>query len=203
MYRCRRTSRRIRPSCSFSSRNSAEKQVTAPHEGLFLAHPVGLPLVTPHRGPAEPSGLRETRAPPRTRSSTTLAATTVEIDGPDGHHLQRVRRLRAGEPRHRRRRRRERGGATRSSRGRARPAGARRRGATRGVEPEIVPRVALAVALTKAGIARHRCRPLHRARRRPRSLRCGPAGVSSVGTRPRPSGRVERMRVTAREAAAQ
>ena len=68
------------------------EQVTPPARGTVLAHPISLPSVTPPS--SRVGGRRRTR--PRTRSSTSLDD-SVEITGADGHHLQRVRRLRVGE----------------------------------------------------------------------------------------------------------
>ena len=125
---------------------------------------------------------------------------SVEIAGPDGHHLQRVRRLRAGEH------------VTLAD-----GAGAWRRyeiesvgsgrlglGARSGrfVEPEIVPRVVLALALTKAGALETvvtRCTELGVARVIPMRSR------RSVvrWTEEQAEHAVERLRRTAREASAQ
>lgn len=124
----------------------------------------------------------------------------VEITGPDGHHLQRVRRLGPGE--HMtlsdgagtwRRYEIEQVAPARLS------LGAR---GDRVVEPEILPRVSLAVALTKAGALDTvvaRCTELGVARFIPlRTRRC-----VVRWTAPQADRGVERLRVTAREAAAQ
>jgi len=73
----------------------------------------------------------------------------VEIGGADGHHLQRVRRLRAGE----RITVADGAGTWRLYEIEAERAGGLRLGARSELtaEPEIVPRVSLALALTKAG----------------------------------------------------
>ena len=71
------------------------------------------------------------------------------------------------------------------------------------VEPEIVPRVALAVALDQGRRARDRRRAVHRARRRPHHADPDPALCRAVDARRRPSTRSSACGVTAREAAAQ
>ena len=124
----------------------------------------------------------------------------VEVAGADGHHLQRVRRLRAGEH-----------VTAADGRGNWRRyeieavASGRLRLAARGgscAEPEIVPRVALAVALTKAGALDRvvaRCTELGVARVTPvRTRRCVVQWDAAQAQRG-----VERLRGAAREAAAQ
>jgi 16S rRNA (uracil1498-N3)-methyltransferase len=124
----------------------------------------------------------------------------LEITGADGHHLQRVRRLRIGE--HVTAadgagswRRYEIEGVE-TGRLRLSARGARRR------EPEIVPRVELAVALTKAGALDTvvaRCTELGVARITPvRAGRCVVQWNSAQAERA-----VDRLRKVAREAAAQ
>lgn len=125
---------------------------------------------------------------------------TVEITGADGHHLQRVRRLRVGE--HLTvadglgswRRYEIDEVVSGSLRARAR--------SVRFVEPEIVPRVCLAVALTKAGALDTvvaRCTELGVSRITPiRTRRCVVRWDAAQAERA-----VERLRTTAREAAAQ
>ena len=125
---------------------------------------------------------------------------TIEITGDDGHHLQRVRRIRVGED-------------VTAADGfgswrryeveaiapRQLQLGAR--GPLR-VEPEIAPRVSLAVALTKAGAldtVMARCTELGVARVVPvRTRRCVVRWDAAQAERA-----VERLRVIAREAAAQ
>ena len=124
----------------------------------------------------------------------------VEVAGADGHHLQRVRRLRVGEH-----------VTAADGRGNWRRyeieavASGRLRLAARGescTEPEIVPRVALAVALTKAGALDRvgaRCTELGVARVTPvRTRRCVVQWDAAQAQRG-----VERLRGAAREAAAQ
>jgi 16S rRNA (uracil1498-N3)-methyltransferase len=124
----------------------------------------------------------------------------VEVAGADGHHLQRVRRLRVGEH-----------VTAADGRGSWRRyeieavASGRLRLAARGgscAEPEIVPRVALAVALTKAGALDRvvaRCTELGVARVTPvRTRRCVVQWDAAQAQRG-----VERLRGAAREAAAQ
>jgi 16S rRNA (uracil1498-N3)-methyltransferase len=127
-------------------------------------------------------------------------ADTVEITGADGHHLQRVRRLRAGEH------------VTIAD-----GAGAWRRyeitavapgtltcvaRSERFVEPDLVPHVSLAVALTKAGALDTvvaRCTEIGVTRVTPiRTRRCVVRWDAAQSERA-----VERLRTTAREAAAQ
>ena len=124
----------------------------------------------------------------------------VEIAGADGHHLQRVRRLRVGEH------------VTAAD-----GAGAWRRYEIDAIEPgrlhlsargerfrdpELVPGVALAIALTKAGALDTvvaRCTELGVARITPvRARRCVVQWDAAHGERA-----VERLRTVAREAAAQ
>jgi 16S rRNA (uracil1498-N3)-methyltransferase len=124
----------------------------------------------------------------------------LEITGTDGHHLQRVRRLRIGEhvtaadgAGSWRRYEIE---AVEPGRLRLRASGERRR------EPEIVPRVELAVALTKAGALDTvvaRCTELGVARITPvRARRCVVQWDAAQASRA-----VERLRHVAREASAQ
>jgi len=124
----------------------------------------------------------------------------VEIQGGDGHHLQRVRRLRVGEP-----------VTLADGRGTWRryeiesAASGRlvlRARSDRCVEPEIVPRVVVAMALTKSGALDTvvaRCTELGVARFQPiRTRRCvvrwSPAQADHA---------FERLRLSAREASAQ
>lgn len=125
---------------------------------------------------------------------------TIDIAGDDGHHLQRVRRIRVGEhvtvaDGYGSWRRYE---VEEIASGRLRLAA---RGACR-VEPEIVPRVALAVALTKAGALDTvvaRCTELGVARVVPvRTRRCVVRWDHAQADRA-----VERLRAIAREASAQ
>jgi 16S rRNA (uracil1498-N3)-methyltransferase len=124
----------------------------------------------------------------------------VEIAGADGHHLQRVRRLRAGEHLTVA----DSAGAWRRYEIEAVESGRLRLGARseRFVEPEIVPRVGLAVALTKAGALDTvvaKCTELGVARITPiRTRRCIVRWDAKQAARA-----VERLAVTAREAAAQ
>jgi 16S rRNA (uracil1498-N3)-methyltransferase len=124
----------------------------------------------------------------------------VELAGADGHHLQRVRRLRVGEvvtlaDGHGTWRRYEIESVTSGRLGlSARSA--------RCLEPEIVPRVVLALALTKAGALETvvaRCTELGVAQVRPlRTRRCVVQWTAAQAERG-----VERLRVAAREASAQ
>jgi 16S rRNA (uracil1498-N3)-methyltransferase len=125
---------------------------------------------------------------------------TVEITGADGHHLQRVRRLRPGEyvtvadgl------------GTWRRYEIEAVDSGRLQLGArsVRFVEPEVGPQVSLAVALTKAGALDTvvtRCTEIGVSRITPiRTRRCVVRWDAAQADRA-----VERLRVTAREAAAQ
>jgi 16S rRNA (uracil1498-N3)-methyltransferase len=125
---------------------------------------------------------------------------TIEITGDDGHHLQRVRRIRVGEHITAAdgfgtwRRYEVEAIAPRQLRLGARGA--------RHVEPEILPRVALAVGLTKAGALDSvvaRCTELGVARVVPmRTQRCVVRWDRAQADRA-----VERLRTIAREAAAQ
>jgi 16S rRNA (uracil1498-N3)-methyltransferase len=125
---------------------------------------------------------------------------TVEIVGADGHHLQRVRRLRVGEHMtvadgH---------GVWRRYDIESIASGRLGLGARSGrfVEPEIVPRVVLALALTKGAALDHvvaRCTELGVARMIPlRTRRCVVRWTSAQAEQA-----VERLRFTARQAAAQ
>ena len=124
----------------------------------------------------------------------------VEITGPDGHHLQRVRRLGAGEHMTLA----DGAGTWRRYEIEEATPGRLRLGARGGrvSEPEIIPRVSLAVALTKAGALDTvvaRCTELGVSRFIPlRTRRC-----VVRWTAPQAERGVERLRVTAREAAAQ
>jgi 16S rRNA (uracil1498-N3)-methyltransferase len=124
----------------------------------------------------------------------------VEIGGADGHHLQRVRRLRAGEHMTLA----DGVGAWRRYEIESVGSGQLRLGARSGrfVEPEIVPGVALAVALIKAGALDAvvaKCTELGVARFVPmRTRRCVVRWSASQADHA-----VDRLRVTAREAAAQ
>ena len=127
-------------------------------------------------------------------------ADDVVLDGPDGHHLQRVRRLRAGE----RLTLADGRGAWRAYEVEAVSPGSLQLGA-RGelrAEPDLVPRVALAVALTKAGALETvvaRTTELGVARVVPlRTRRCVVRWTAADAERA-----VGRLRATAREAAAQ
>jgi 16S rRNA (uracil1498-N3)-methyltransferase len=152
--------------------------------------------VTPARGPegwaADADATAHTFAP--------HLGDAVEIGGADGHHLQRVRRLRAGER-----------VTVADGAGRWRlygvdavSPGSLRLSAAGPVtgEPELRPRVALAVALTKAGALDTvvaRCTELGVARVTPiRTRRCVVRWDGDQAVRA-----VERLRVTAREAASQ
>ena len=125
---------------------------------------------------------------------------TVEITGPDGHHLQRVRRLRAGEYLTIA----DGAGTWRRYEIEEVAAGRLRCGARseRVVEPDLVPHVSLAVALTKAGsldTVVARCTELGVARITPiRTRRCVVKWDAAQAERA-----VVRLRTTAREAAAQ
>jgi 16S rRNA (uracil1498-N3)-methyltransferase len=127
-------------------------------------------------------------------------ADTVEITGPDGHHLQRVRRLRAGEHVTVA----DGAGAWRRYEIEDVSPGALRLGARseRFEEPELIPRVSLAVALTKAGALDTvvaRCTEIGVARVVPiRTRRCVVRWDAAQAERG-----VQRLRTTAREAAAQ
>ena len=124
----------------------------------------------------------------------------VEIAGADGHHLQRVRRLGAGEHMTLA----DGIGAWRRYEIESVAPGRLRLGARSDlvVEPEIVPRVVLAVALTKAGALDTvvaRCTELGVAGFVPiRTRRCVVRWTPAQAERA-----VARLRVTAREAAAQ
>jgi len=125
---------------------------------------------------------------------------SVEITGADGHHLQRVRRLRAGEHVTVA----DGLGAWRRYEIEAVESGRLRLGARsiRFVEPDIRPRVSLAVALTKSGALDTvvtRCTEIGVSRITPiRTRRCVVRWDAAQAERA-----VERLRVTAREAAAQ
>jgi 16S rRNA (uracil1498-N3)-methyltransferase len=125
---------------------------------------------------------------------------TIEITGADGHHLQRVRRIRVGEHLTAA----DGFGSWRRYEVEELAPGALRLGArsARCVEPEIIPRVALAVALTKAGALDTvvaRCTELGVARVVPvRTRRCVARWDAKQADRA-----VGRLRVIAREAASQ
>ena len=127
-------------------------------------------------------------------------ADAVDIDGADGHHLQRVRRVRAGE----RITVADGAGRWRLYLVDAVASGALQLHAQGPVtfEPELRPPVALAVALTKAGALETvvaRCTELGVTRVVPiRTRRCVVRWDAAQATRA-----VERLRATAREAAAQ
>ena len=88
-----------RPSCCAGSPSCAAKRSRRADEGRVLAAQVRVPVAT--RAPDATSGpavAASSRRGARPRTSTSSASTTrVLVDGDDGHHLQRVRRLRAGE----------------------------------------------------------------------------------------------------------
>jgi len=125
---------------------------------------------------------------------------SVEISGTDGHHLQRVRRLGVGEQMTLA----DGAGVWRRYEIEAVAPGELRLGARgdRIMEPEVVPRVGLAVALTKAGALDTvvtRCTELGAARFMPiRTRRCVVRWTPAQAERA-----VARLRITAREAAAQ
>jgi 16S rRNA (uracil1498-N3)-methyltransferase len=125
---------------------------------------------------------------------------SVEIAGADGHHLQRVRRLRVGEHVTLA----DGAGTWRRYEIEASGAGRLALGARSGrfVEPEIIPRVALALALTKAGALDTvvtRCTELGVARVVPiRTRRCVVRWTAEQAEHA-----VGRLQHTAREAAAQ
>lgn len=125
---------------------------------------------------------------------------TVEVAGDDGHHLQRVRRLRAGEHVTVA----DGAGSWRRYEIEEVASGRLRLGArsVRFVEPHVVPLVSLAVALTKAGTLDTvvaRCTEIGVARITPiRTRRCVVRWDASQAERA-----VTRLRTTAREAAAQ
>jgi len=124
----------------------------------------------------------------------------VEISGAEGHHLQRVRRLGVGEQMTLA----DGAGTWRRYEIESVAPGQLRLGARgdRVVEPEILPRVALAVALTKAGALETvvaRCTELGVAGFIPiRTRRCVVRWTPAQAERA-----IARLRVTAREAAAQ
>jgi 16S rRNA (uracil1498-N3)-methyltransferase len=152
--------------------------------------------VTPARGPngwaADTDATAHTFAPD--------LADIVAIEGADGHHLQRVRRVRAAE----RITVADGAGSWRLYAVDAVTSGSLRLRAEGPVtvEPELRPSVALAVALTKAGALETvvaRCTELGVARVMPiRTRRCVVRWGADQATRA-----VERLRATAREAAAQ
>lgn len=125
---------------------------------------------------------------------------TIEITGDDGHHLQRVRRIRVGEHLTAA----DGFGSWRRYEVEEIAPGALRLGArsARHVEPEIVPRVALAVALTKTGALDTvvaRCTEIGVARVVPvRTRRCVVRWDTKQADRA-----VTRLRSIAREAASQ
>ena len=198
-----------RPSCSRSSRSSAAKRSRRRTRACSRAS--GRPSGrddratggrSAPRGPAEVAaadvggGRGRRRAHLRRRPRR-----PVEITGADGHHLQRVRRLRAGEHVTVA----DGAGAWRRYEIEAVEPGRLQLGARgdRVVEPELVPRVVARGRAHQGGRARHRRRALHRARRRRGSCRSGPGAASCGGTTAQAERAVERLRVIAREAAAQ
>jgi len=156
--------------------------------------------VTPANGDAPPSRAWAAGQDAAAHTFVTALDDSVEIAGTDGHHLQRVRRLRVGE--HVTAAdgaggwRRYEIDAIEPGRLHLSARGERRR------DPELVPGVALAVALTKAGALDTvvaRCTELGVTRITPvRSRRCVVRCDAAQAKRA-----VERLRTVAREAAGQ
>jgi 16S rRNA (uracil1498-N3)-methyltransferase len=152
--------------------------------------------VTPARGPNGWAADTDATA----HTFATDLADAVDIGGSDGHHLQRVRRMRAGE----RITVADGAGSWRLYTVDTLPRGSLRLRAEGPVtvEPELRPSVALAVALTKAGALETvvaRCTELGVARVMPiRTRRCVVRWDAAQARRA-----CERLRATAREAAAQ
>jgi 16S rRNA (uracil1498-N3)-methyltransferase len=156
--------------------------------------------VTPANGDAPISSAWAAGQVAAAHTFVTSLDDSVEVAGADGHHLQRVRRLRVGEHVTAA----DGAGGWRTyeidaiepGRLRLSARGARRR------DPELVPGVALAVALTKAGALDTvvaRCTELGVIRITPvRSRRCVVQWDGAQAERA-----VERLRAVAREAAAQ
>jgi 16S rRNA (uracil1498-N3)-methyltransferase len=152
--------------------------------------------VTPARGPVGWAADADATA----HTFTDELADVVDIEGADGHHLQRVRRMRAGE----RLTVADGNGCWRLYAVDAVTPGSlqlRAQGPVTG-EPDLRPPVMLAVALTKAGALETvvaRCTELGVTRVTPiRTRRCVVRWDATQATRS-----VERLRATAREAAAQ
>jgi len=156
--------------------------------------------VTPPAGAAAGSGAWAARQDAAAHAFVAALDDTVEISGADGHHLQRVRRLGAGEHMTLA----DGAGTWRRYAIESVAPGRLRLGAVSDAvtEPEIVPRVVLAVALTKAGALETvvtRGTELGIARFIPmRTRRCVVRWTPAQAERA-----VARLQVTAREAAAQ
>ena len=144
--------------------------------GPVLAHPVGLPSVTPPRASAWAAGARRGRAHVRRRARRLVDDRRRRRPSPPTRAPPAGRRAR-----HRGRRRRDAGAATRSTRS-SRVGCNSRRAASAGASPSSCPAVDARGRAHQGGRARHGRRAVHRARRARASRRCARAAASCNGT---------------------